>query len=339
MRAYWIEPTKMLIHMEKLTVLIPFLNEKEEVCHTVANIRATSGNEVDIMLVDDASYDGYDYRQVARQFHATYIKQEKRCGIAQSRDYAIEACDTEFFLLLDGHMRFAESGWSHILLKAMKENRRTLFCCRTCPILKDAEGNITWVRHKASYGAYIDFEHLRWDLHWNHWDPAPDRPVIDIPVVLGGAYACNKTYWKYLNGLKGLQVYGLDEQYISMKAWLEGGACQLLKTVETGHLYRTRFPYPVEEWYMVYNKLLLTELLLTPEWKEPFLDKIVEEHSLFNFKRAGNTLLKKKEMIEAYTGYYDRIFTRPIESFIQRNSNFLVHNSVNGKSSTGDRKE
>lgn len=318
--------------MERLTVLIPFLNEKDEIYHTVANIRATSGKEVDILLIDDASYDGYDYRQIARQFQATYIKHEKRRGTAQSRDHAVEACETEFFLQLDGHMRFFESGWSHSIIKSLEENKRALFCCRTSPILKDAEGHITWARHKASYGAYMDFERMRWDISWNHRDPAPNDPIIDIPVVLGGAYACNKTYWSYLNGLKGLRVYGLEEQYISMKTWLEGGVCQLLKTVETGHIYRTRFPYPVEEWYVIYNKLLLTELLLPSQWKEPFLDKIIEEHSLFNFKKAANALIREKEVVQDYTSYYNSIFTRPVESFIKKNLSFKTLNYRENKS-------
>lgn len=317
--------------MERLTVLIPFLNEKDEIYQTVANIRATSGSEVDILLMDDASYDGYDYLKVAREFQATYIKQEKRCGSAQSRDHAIEACHTEFFLMLDGHMRFSQSGWSHAIIKAIEENKRALFCCRTCPILKNSEGHITWLRHKAFYGSYMDFEQMRWDLSWNHRDPDPDHSILDIPVVLGGAYACNKSYWNYLNGLKGLLIYGLEEQYISMKTWLEGGACKLLKTVETGHIYRTQFPYPIEEWYVVYNKLLLTELLLPSEWKEPFLDKIIEEHSLFNFKKAATTLLRKKETILKYTSDYNKLFTRPIEFFIQKNVRFKAFDSKKDK--------
>lgn len=317
--------------MERLTVIIPFLNEKDEIYHTVANIRDTSGDEVDILLVNDASYDGYDYRQVAQEFNAVYLKQEERCGVAQATEKAIEICGTEYFLLLDGHMRFPKAGWSHALIRAMEENKRTLFCCRTRPIIKNTEGKVTWIQPKASYGAYIDFDQRRWDLSWNHWDPDPDQPVIDIPVVLGAAYACNKTYWNYLNGLKGLEIYGLNEQYISMKTWLEGGTCKLLKTIEVGHLYRTQFPYAVEEWHLTYNKLLLTELLLPPELKDCFLDQIIEEHSPFNFKKAGNRLLVQKDRIYAYKSYYDQIFTQPIELFMRKNASFKANNLQKGK--------
>jgi glycosyltransferase involved in cell wall biosynthesis len=43
--------------MNKLTVVMPFLNEGDEVEHTVQNIRQTAGDNVDILLINDASPD------------------------------------------------------------------------------------------------------------------------------------------------------------------------------------------------------------------------------------------------------------------------------------------
>ena len=39
----------------KLTVVMPFLNEGEEVGNTVRSIRATAGCSVDIIVINDAS--------------------------------------------------------------------------------------------------------------------------------------------------------------------------------------------------------------------------------------------------------------------------------------------
>ncbi len=44
-----------------LTVIIPFLNEKYEVENTVQSIKAHSSDRVEIMLINDASDDGFDY--------------------------------------------------------------------------------------------------------------------------------------------------------------------------------------------------------------------------------------------------------------------------------------
>lgn len=57
----------------KLTVIIPFLNEKEEVGNTVRSIRATVGEQVDIIVINDQSNDGYNYRKDILPYHVTYV--------------------------------------------------------------------------------------------------------------------------------------------------------------------------------------------------------------------------------------------------------------------------
>ena len=48
----------------KLTVIIPFLNEGQEVYNTVKNLRLSSDIEFDILLINDASSDGYNYKKM-----------------------------------------------------------------------------------------------------------------------------------------------------------------------------------------------------------------------------------------------------------------------------------
>ena len=47
-----------------LTVLIPFMNENEEVIATVADVRQTMGKHVDILVLNDCSTDGYNYTKI-----------------------------------------------------------------------------------------------------------------------------------------------------------------------------------------------------------------------------------------------------------------------------------
>lgn len=305
--------------MNKLTIIISFLNEQEEIRNTIANIRNTCGDEVDILLLDDASDDGYNYQEAARNFNARYVKQVTRCGIAKSRDHAIDLCRTEYFLLLDGHMRFRQKGWCSEIIFALQSDKRAIWCCQSSPIKKNSDDSISWNNNLPSFGAYMDFANYKWDLHWNYQDPNPNLHVVAIPIILGGAYACNKSYWKFLHGLEGLKIYGLDEQFISIKTWLEGGSCKLLKTVEVGHLYRTQFPYKIERWNMTYNRLLLSELLLPTDLKSSFFDKITEEHSLDICKKAARILIKNENSIIKQKKYYSKIFTNDISHFIQYN--------------------
>lgn len=96
---------------KRLTIIIPFLLEKEEVEQTLDNMFRFLLDEVDIILINDASNDDSDYRKVAEQYGALYIENEERIGVAASRDKGIELCATPYFLLLDAHMRFYDNRW------------------------------------------------------------------------------------------------------------------------------------------------------------------------------------------------------------------------------------
>lgn len=73
----------------KLTVIIPFLNEASEIRHIVANLCDTANNAVDIILINDCSNNGYDYKEVAKQYHAKYVEHPYRVGVAASRDEGV----------------------------------------------------------------------------------------------------------------------------------------------------------------------------------------------------------------------------------------------------------
>ena len=62
----------------QLTVIIPFLNEGEEVAHTVESVCRYAGGKVDILVINDASQTLYDYEEMLRPYPVTYIRNEKR---------------------------------------------------------------------------------------------------------------------------------------------------------------------------------------------------------------------------------------------------------------------
>ncbi len=72
--------------MNELTVIIPFLNEGREIYETLADIRRTAGNRVEVLLVDDCSDDRHDYEGWARIFGVSYIRNDRRRGVAESRN-------------------------------------------------------------------------------------------------------------------------------------------------------------------------------------------------------------------------------------------------------------
>jgi glycosyltransferase involved in cell wall biosynthesis len=270
-----------------LTVVIPFSNENVEVENTIISIRETAPGVRDIILIDDGSDDGFDYGQVAGRYGCVYLRHPKRMGVAASRDDGVLLCRTRHFLLLDAHMRFYDQDWDVMLSRLLDEHPRSLLCSRTVVLGKDSEtGEVKEHSRRSTFGAYI-----KGDLSpaWNYHDPNPENPVLsEIPCVLGAAYACSKEYWQEIGGLFGLHSYGYDETLLSMKAWLSGGKCLLIKNWDVGHIYRKKYPYSLTPGAYSQNRELIEFL---------FFDKHAEKQpeEVKEHKRALMAVFRGEE--------------------------------------------
>jgi glycosyltransferase involved in cell wall biosynthesis len=257
-----------------LTVIIPFLNEGEEVLLTVQNIRATAGN-IPIILINDCSIDGYDYQAVAERYGCRYVEHCYREGVAASRDEGVALCETGFFLLLDGHMEFYEQGWDRRLVSILQANFRSVVCLNTRVLSETRSNPINDRGH--SYGARVLFNET--DIikcKWVRDDPDPDANIIAIDCPLGAAYASSRYYWDRIEGLRGLVYYGMDEEMIALKVRRDGGHVLLVKDMYAGHLYRSRLPYLFKNDYMRLNQLLIANTLLDGQERLLALDRLRE---------------------------------------------------------------
>ena len=246
-----------------LTVVIPFLNEGDEVGKTVRSIRNTAGRKVDIIVVDDHSDDGYDYEADLRGFGVCLVRNACRIGAAASKHKGARLCRTSYFILLDAHMRCYTPGWHKAVVAELEANPRQLLCCQTEP-LRRVGGRVYGDKGRVdTRGAYVlfDYENYIPGIHWNEDGNAALLPGNGIPCILGAAYATSKAYWQSIRGLEGLMHYGSEETYLSLKAWMEGGGCRLLPDVVFGHIYRAAPPYRIVTAQMHYNTFVISSTL------------------------------------------------------------------------------
>lgn len=300
----------------KLTLIIPFLNEKEEVRNTVASAREFAGDRVDIIVINDHSTDGYDYRSELQPYRVTYIYNGERLGVAASRDLGVRLCTTPYFLLLDAHMRFYEAEWPERIIRLLDTDDRCLLCAQS-KVLHKENGELQAPKKTPSFGAFHPFakDHFIPDIEWNNRDFFPDRTVVPIAAVLGAGYAASVRYWTYLRGLEGLLHYGSDEAYISLKVRLEGGQCLLMKDVVIGHIYRTSAPYRNLNEKVLYNHLLIA-CLLFPLPLRSLSFAIAQKKNPFSFEKALGLLRQNRKQINNLKAYYRSIFTIPFEQVI-----------------------
>ena len=313
---------------KKLTVIIPFLNEKYEVENTVKSIIEHSNDNIDILLINDASNDGFDYKSLVEKYNVIYVENTERMGVASSRDLGVELCQTPYFLFLDAHMRFYNNLWIQRIIEELETDQRTLLCCQT-KVLGIENGILIERKERfRSYGACIGLNNGQKLIEpfWILREPAGTSHLQTIPIVcvLGAGYACSKVYWQYVKGLEGLKYYGTDESYISIKVWLEGGNCKLLKDVVIGHIYRTvRPPYNTEMKFRLYNRLLVIELLMPEAYKKELISML----RLKYYSYLSESLLilhENQKIINCLKNYYLHIFTRNFLFFETLNNQYYI---------------
>ena len=309
--------------MKDLTVIVIFLNEKEEVENTLKSILDTAdSNSIEIIVVNDASDDDFNYDFIEKKYPITYYKLSERHGIARCRDLAIEKCQTKYFLLLDSHMRFYDKNWVAGIVDTLTENDRTLLCCDN-KALQYIGGQVKEVYKINYYGAIVNFYDKNaatllspmWNTKVTHNYLQPN--IYLIPCVLGAAYACSKEYWQYLKGLEGLELYGFDEPYISLKVWLEGGRCIVDKNICIGHIYRSDEqpqPYSFPNQCYYYNCLLITTLLLPDKLKDYIFQNMKKSVPLF-FNEALYKLYDNRHLLLELKKEYRKILKYDFSKF------------------------
>jgi len=266
--------------MNKLTCVIPFLNEGIEIFRTVKSIRDTAGDTVDIILINDASTDNIDYSVVAKYFNCKYFKNQCRQGVAGSRDLGVYLTTTEYCLLLDGHMRFYDNQWVDVLINEVSKNRRKVYCtsCVTLwwPYDKERASTDTY-----STGAYLASSFSKPGSCVDpKWIPVKINSTEDVPLVLGANYCFTKEYYQELRGLEGLRHYGCSEAWLSLKSWAIGDGCAVIPQVKIGHVFREKHPYPVFNNDTTANHLLIL-LVIFPDkkgWLNAFINMVPSSH-------------------------------------------------------------
>lgn len=79
-----------------LTVIIPFLNEGKEVEATIRSLKEHTQIPFEIILINDASTDGFDYKSVAMRYNCIFREHHQREGVAKSRDEGVLMAKTPY---------------------------------------------------------------------------------------------------------------------------------------------------------------------------------------------------------------------------------------------------
>lgn len=303
-----------------ISLIVPFLNEGGNVWKTLESISKTVDSEIEVIIINDASEDGYDYEQCAKYFEVEYIRNSFRLGVAGCRELGIKMASYDTIVLLDAHMQFYDQGWEKLVLELVEREPQTIFCSKSIHL------NTDWEREEGAplgCGAFIplkkiqDFQSLSWLLH-----PTNDN---SIPCIFGACYCFSKRFYEKIGGLVGLLQWGGDEQFLSAKAFMAGGRCALIPELAVGHVYRESCPYEFIPALNLYNQLYILSVLQSQNQAKKHVEAIL--NSLENKVAAEGVrqmLVQSEQEITQYRDYYlEHLDTRSFEDFLEYNARFV----------------
>lgn len=222
---------------KQITVIISFLNEGDELFRTIESVRATAGDRVDIVVVDDYSDDGRDYNAELQKYGVLYHRNPERKGSSIGKEIGVSLCKTPYFLLLDSHCRMYTSDWLDRLEAELRnpDAVKTLYCLACQPF--DTEDGEQDMRKPITYGAHMTYKpSCVFSLTWNN--KVISKEPFDVPCILGANYVCSKEWWDYIGGHRGLRLYGREEQFVSYKSRMLGGYVKCIPSIVVGHRFR-----------------------------------------------------------------------------------------------------
>ena len=307
------------------TCVISFINEGDELERTVSSIRYTANN-VRIILVDDCSDDGYPYSAVAKNYNCEYYRATERLGSAGGKNYGASLVETKYFSFFDCHMRLYNENWDLELISYLEDNPNSIIAPRTIYMNLDDDGFINnedgydgTGRKGHSACCSVTFQpSYEFDPKWCDIfaDNDKSKPLSPVACVLGAVYAMETGWWKNIHGFDGLQIYGLEETLISLKTFLMGGTCYVIKNWGVGHLYRKHNSAPINPRFVDANRIFLTHLFRDDKYKEykATLSKRIGPDRYAESER----IYKKNEalMLKEYD-YLESKRVRTIDEFIE----------------------
>jgi len=301
---------------KNLSVIIPFLNEGENVIKTVKNIQVTTEGAVNIILINDGSDDGFDYKKRLKSLDngkLSYYESEERSGIADCRNAGVDLCETPYFLFLDAHMAFISNNWATELIKELETHPNDLLSLQTLGL--ETDFRMKHLKSNISGCKWHSFnEKDNWDIFSCKWDaPKELNDINEVDVVMGAAYAASTESWKRLHGLQGLIKYGGDEQFMSLKYKCAGYKVNTINYIQVGHIYRPVQPYVFSIFNRTYNQIIIIMTLFDGEQEKELLKNCKRLNENFDecFEAIDKDWLKQeKEYLKTvFVPNYQEILT------------------------------
>jgi glycosyltransferase involved in cell wall biosynthesis len=235
----------------EISFVITARNESEAVLAATIDglLRTSERHNREVIVVDDGSDTPVRH---ARE-HVRVMRNAEPVGVSRSRRYGAATAEGEVLVWLDAHMTFAPD-WLEQMLAHVDSGSLL------CSAFWDYEQTVChcWGADFVWQGQRDYHAQLYPGFGLRHRTEFPGWGAFDVPMVIGACYMLLRASYDRLHGFSPLfRVWGVDEQDMSVRAWLAGLGVRCVTNARVGHLWRPRFPYPVQFEHLEFNQLVM----------------------------------------------------------------------------------
>ncbi len=250
--------------MDKVSVIIPFKNDFDEIDETISCLLdGINSSQVEMIIVNDGSKLPSNRPRELKINHPSVrvINNPISHGVGFCFDLGVSEAVGDIVVLMGADVLVRKISWLNDVVSAVKSNPNTIGCSASVGLSAkshdiDREGRT--VRYGANLLVTLDVNDLPeksvmrkerpnyTSLFKAKWleGKLQDEPY-EIPCLLGAFYFTSKRYYQFIGGFDtrkgvrycGHKTYGHLEPYLSLKSWLVGGGCTMYPNIEAGHIF------------------------------------------------------------------------------------------------------
>jgi GT2 family glycosyltransferase len=235
-----------------LSVVIPALNEGDNLRRTIACLDANLPPSSEVIIVDDGSTDGCcDFVRGSTMIHLLEpTAPGMRLGAPGARNRGASTAAGEVLIFLDAHVDVAQS-WSEPLMTAARD-----------PAVGAAAPGISVMGRPECCGFGLRFRDAGLGVEWL----PPPTSLPEVPLLPGACFAISRDIFEAQGGFDaGLVRWGSEDAEFSLRLWMAGYELRLVPDVTVAHLFRESHPYVIDWTSVLHNMLRLAVVHFGPE--------------------------------------------------------------------------
>ncbi|MEO8970889.1 MAG: glycosyltransferase [Ktedonobacteraceae bacterium] len=247
---------------KKVSLVIPTLNEGENLSMTIESIQETITGAYEIIVVDNGSTDGSTaFIEQTSDPRIRLLKTGERLGVAGARNYGAAFAESNILIFIDAHMLFPRN-WLAPVLDVLDEEQVQM----VIPAVS-AWGN----PHAIGYG--ISWKGAKLEPKWlGKQSPDP----YAVPLAGGCFQAFHRAFFYEIGGYdSGMTNFGSEDVEMCLRIWLLGYQVKIVPQLEISHRFRRSAPYEFGWIDISYNFLRL----VYAHFNEQRIERVLAAHT------------------------------------------------------------